>query len=196
MMQCQLLRDSAQWIVDRPYRDRLFADWLSKKQKELSELDASRLEQTLKLFDWTIRNIALEGGPKDVETLPANPSLPLHDNALGYRSLPYQTVLLGHGDAIERARVFTQMALQLDIPSVFLAIPSKSNSSDNPAYDLWCVGVPIGNEIYLFEPRWGLPIPTEDQQGIATLREAKANATVLRRAKLRGDLIILSRSMT
>ncbi len=186
MMQCQMLKQVSSWVVDKPYRDRLFSNWLASRKSDLTATEWSRLETTLKLFDWTVCNIALEGDPKQVESLVVNPDMPPSDQAPIYRQLPWQTLMFARGDAWQRSRVFTQMCFAQGIDAVVLAVPSITGATENAAIRLWCIGIPIGNEIYLFEPHWGLPIPAAKGDGIATLAEAKADPTVLRRAKLPG----------
>jgi tetratricopeptide (TPR) repeat protein len=44
----------------------------------------------------------------------------------------------------------------------------------------------IGKQIYLFDPRLGIPITGPDQTGIATLSQARSDASVLRRMKVPG----------
>ncbi len=198
LLQCQMLKDVSKWVVERPYRDVLFSAWLEKQKSSLPADDWSQLESALKLFDWTICNVAIEGQPADAmrlvqnSELPVsnNPSayqqLPFNDNAPTYRQLPWQTMMFARGDTWERARVFTQLAFLQGIDCVVLALPSQTGATENAALRLWCVAVPIGGEFYLFEPQWGLPIPSQSGEGIATLREAKENPAVLRRARLPG----------
>ncbi|MEI8212486.1 MAG: hypothetical protein WCI02_10080 [Planctomycetota bacterium] len=186
MLQCQIMRQISQWVLDRPYRDRLFKDWLVAQKTSLPSDEGARLETVLKLFDWSICNVALEGNSEDVERLITNPDGQLSDSAPVYRQLPWQTVMFARGDAWERARVFTQLCFSQGIDSVVLAIPSLTGATENSALRLWCVGVPIGTEIYLFEPRWGLPIPNPNGPGIATLAQTKSDPNVLRKAKLPG----------
>ncbi len=186
LAQCKLMRDVGRWVLERPYRDPLFAPWLAQKAASLPETEAVRLEQAMKLFDWTIRNVALEGAPKDIEALIRDPLPPLSDLGAGYRGLPWQTMMFGRGDALQRSRVFTQLLFQQDIAAVLLAFPDTAAGSNNDDRLLWCVGVPIADEIFLFETRFGLPLPMGDQAAMATLREARSNPTILRRAKLPG----------
>jgi hypothetical protein len=94
--------------------------------------------------------------------------------------------MFASGDRWERARLFTQLLFSQGIDSCVLALPSLSGATEDSALRLWCVGVPIQGEIYLFEPQWGLPIPSQETSGVATLREARANANVLRRGKVPG----------
>jgi len=191
LLQCQMLRDLGFWVCERPYLDPLFQPWLEKQKANMPGDQAVALEKTLKLFDWTVRNVALEGNSKDVEALPLNPSLPLTDLGMGYRSLPWQTLHFGRGDAYQRGRVFTQLLFQQGIPAFMLSLPLKPTSEGTnliPSSDLhlWSIGVLIGEEIYLFEPRWGLPFPNADEPEVATLRQAKSDLNVMRRAKLPG----------
>jgi hypothetical protein len=185
LWQSRVMRDIGAWVLAAPYRDPLFAEWLNREKSRLAGDDGLRLEQTLKLFDWTIRNVALEGEPKAVEKLPVDPSSLTTKNQIGFRSLPWQTVLFGHGDAIQRARVFTQLLFQQRIPAVILALPS-AKPNEASMRSLWAIGVPIANELYLFEPRFGLPIPNGDLVEVAVLRQARADKNILRRCRLPG----------
>jgi hypothetical protein len=186
LLQCQMMKDVALWVLDRPYKDPLFTSWLTSKKSSLDTEQGKQLEDTLKLFDWTVCNVAIEGQPKDVESLVSYGELPLKDNAPVYRQLPWQTMMFARGDSWQRARVFTQLLFTQGIPSFALALPSQSGAVENASLRMWCIGVPIANEIFLFEPQWGLPIPSQKGEGIATLAEARENPTALRRAKVPG----------
>jgi hypothetical protein len=186
LLQCQMMKDVGKWVVERPYRDTLFTDWLESQKTVLAADDWNQLETTLKLFDWSVCNVGIEGQSKDAMRLVTNSELPYNDSAPTYRQLPWQTMMFGRGDTWERARVFTQLAFIQGIDCVVLALPSLSGATENASLRLWCIGVPIGGELYLFEPQWGLPIPIQSKEGIATLRQAKENPDVLRRAKLPG----------
>ncbi len=186
LLQCQMMKDVGKWVVERPYRDSLFYPWLEKQKSVMPAADWNQLESTLKLFDWTICNVGIDGQAKDALRLVANAELPINDNAPVYRQLPWQTMMFARGDTWERARVFTQLAFIQGIDCMVLALPSLSGATENASLRLWCVAVLIGSELYLFEPQWGLPIPSQSSDGIATLREAKENPAVLRRARLPG----------
>jgi hypothetical protein len=186
LLQCEMMKEVGKWVVDRSYRDSLFTPWLNRQKSVLATDDWNQLETALKLFDWSICNVGIEGQAKDAMRLVTNSELPANDQAPTYRQLPWQTMMFGRGDTWERARVFTQLAFIQGIDCVVLALPSQTGATENSSLRLWCVGVPIGNELYLFEPQWGLPIPIQSKDGIATLREAKENPEVLRRAKLPG----------
>ena len=186
LLQSQMMRDVGKWVLERPYHDNLFKGWLEKQKSVLPADDWRQLETTLKLFDWTICNVAIDGQAKDVERLVTNSDMPLSDQAPVYRQLPWQTLMFARGDTWQRARVFTQLAFAHGIDAVVLALPSASGATENASLRLWCIAVPIAGKFFLFEPQWGLPIPSQVDDGIATLKEAKENPAVLQRAKLFG----------
>ena len=81
------------------------------------------------LFDWTIRNIQLDyDGPDHVP------------------QVPWETLFVGHGTALERAWTFILLLRQCDIDAAILALPKDANSKDMDTADLkpWCVAVLIG----------------------------------------------------
>ena len=186
LLQCQMMKEVSKWVIERPYRDPLFNPWLKQQKGVMPADDWNQLESTLKLFDWTICNVGINGQAKDALRLVVNSELPINDNAPTYRQLAWQTLMFARGDTWERARVFTQLAFIQGIDCVVLALPSLTGATENASLRLWCVAVPIGGELFLFEPQWGLPIPSQSGDGIATLREAKENPAVLRRARLPG----------
>lgn len=186
LLQCQILTEICHWVLAKPYNDPLFQGWLADQQKTLSPDEARNLETTLKLFDWTVCNVSMVGAPSDAENLQVNPDMPLADNGAVYRQLPWQTIMFARGERWQRARVFTQLLFSQGIDCVVLALPGESGAKENSALRLWCVAVPVGDEFYLFEPQWGLPILSQNGNGIATLREAKADPNVLRRASVPG----------
>jgi hypothetical protein len=122
LLQCQMLTKLSKWVLDRPYRDRLFRPWLQKQKETFRADDWNQLEITLKLFDWTVCNVGVDGQPNDVEKLVSYPESPLSDTAPVYRQLPWQTLMFARGDVWQRARVFTQLAFANGVDCVALAI--------------------------------------------------------------------------
>lgn len=121
--------------------------------------EVSRAES---LFDWTMRNIQLEADSP--ERIP---------------QFPWETLLLGHGTAEERAEVFLLLLGQLHIEAALLAAGKRP----------WCVGVLADGEVYLFEPRLGLPIPAEG--GLSFRAERGLNVRPATLAQLQVDEKIL-----
>ena len=111
---------------------------------------------------------------------PAPPAPPLSFGmafrGAGYRQTDYQTVWRGTGDSLQRAGVFTQLCRQASIPAFVLATESIGLKR-GAELDPWCVGVLIGDEIYLFEPELGTFVPGPDQVGVATLSQARSDAS-------------------
>ncbi len=180
LFQCQMMNKVNRWVLENPYRDSLFSEWINSQKSKLPQEDGMRLEHAVKIFDWTVRNVWPSGAPKAIESLPLNPYLPLRDDGLGYTQLPWQTMISSQGDMIARARVYSQLAMQQDIPVGWIVLPGISPDQ----YKLWAIGIPVGDQIYLLEPRMGIPIPGPGQTGIATLKEAKSDPTILRRLKV------------
>ncbi|MBB3210063.1 tetratricopeptide (TPR) repeat protein [Rhodopirellula rubra] len=182
------------WI-DSPVRDDLlFADWLAGLRKSSAEnadsdgvltpMQIDRLQTAMRLFDWTVRNIALEPEtlqpPTGLQIPPMPPGIPFEGP--GFRQSDYQTLWRGRGDWLQRCGVFTQLCMQAGIPAAVLATQSDETGRRTP----WCVGVLVGEQIYLFEPRLGLPIPGPNQTGVATLAQARKDASVMRRLDVAG----------
>jgi hypothetical protein len=128
-------------------------------------------------FDWTVRNIQIERIPQDDAT-PAEKWQALH--------LPLETLYFGRGTPLSRAWVFMLLARQRGLETVLLAIPD-ANNPDSPRP--WAVGLVSGENIYLFDYAYGLPIPGPGGTGIATLAQAAADDAVLRQMDIPGDRI-------
>lgn len=178
-----LFRQIVKW-VDRPQSDDpQLADWLTAMESQLGEEAWMKLRTATRLFDWTVRNIAYEPLKLETET-PPPPQFPfgMELQGAGYRQADYKTVWRGIGDSLQRAGVFTQLCRQASIPSFVLAIQSADSGKLEP----WCVGVLIEDQIYLFEPELSTYIPGPGQVGIATLEQARKDASVLRRLNVFG----------
>ena len=170
------------------------AAWLHDISRSAQGDAVNELDRARSLFDWVVRNIQIE--PDRTDRIP---------------QLPRETLLFGRGTTAERVWVFMLLLRQWDMDSAILAIPvegpeaagtSKSDSKPGsaasstsqktePALQAWCVGVLIDKEVYLFDPRIGLPLPGPggvafDDSGQltvqpATLTQVAADAKLLRR---------------
>jgi hypothetical protein len=128
------------------------------------------LKTASNLFDWTIRNLQIE--PASAEK-----------GAVVNQSLS-EILLVGRATAIERAWVFIQICRQLGIDAVMLALPDK----DDPAtVKPWLPAVRVGDELYLFDPRLGLPVPGPEGRPVATLTEVAADDALLRALDLNAE---------
>jgi hypothetical protein len=122
--------------------------------EELDELSRAK-----KLFDWMVRNIQLE---PDAAT-----------NAQGHQAaipqMPWEVLFLGRGTAIERAWLFVLLARQQGITATLLAVPETADAAMPEAADAakeplrpWAIGVLHEDDLYLFDPALGLPIPAPE----------------------------------
>ncbi len=179
----RLMKQLSDWIVAAPVRDELWLPSLDRSKNQLSPTAANQLQEAFKLFDWTVRNIILEGVANEVESLQLDPRALSSNRTLGCAYLPWETVLFSRGDFVERGRVFTALARQRGIDSVWLSLNGTATS---PGY-LWAVGVPIDDQLYLFEPKLGLPIVDPDTLAFATLQDVRTNDRILRRLDLPGQ---------
>jgi len=130
------------------------------------------LDIIINLFDWSVENIVLDESSTENR---------IHQH-------PWQTILLGHGTALERAIVFMELLRQQRIDS-FILQPASEVPDDFPLL----VGVCCEGQVLLFLPQLGLPIPSGDglqlDKGLkftkpATLGEAAADDSLLRRLDL------------
>jgi len=167
----------AEWSTKEPV-DEVVSKWL--KQSELPAKTAKQLAFCTLLFDWTIRNIQLDPllpYPKQAAAGPANlvdANNPVADwpppmRALpgpGYRHHPWSLLMYGHGDMLERARVFMLLARQLHIDAVMLGIKTKTGRP-RP----WLPAIVLDKRLYLFDPALGVPIPGPTGQPVATLQQ-------------------------
>lgn len=179
-----VFRKAVNWI-DTPLRDDpLLRDWFEQLDDKLDQESVAQLRTAARLFDWTIRNVALEPDQMPLPSVDPAPQFPLGMTweGPGYRQTDFQTIWRGRGDWQQRAGVFTQLCTQAGIASAVLATQSTKDGSLNP----WCVGVLIQGEVYLFEPRLGVHVPGPDQTGIATLAQARRDVTVMRRLNVAG----------
>lgn len=183
LFQSRMLNKLSSWVVANPVRDPLILPAVEKAKQSLNAEEANEFEEAFKLFDWTVRNVWLEGEAKDVERLQLDPRGKPEDTTMGCGQLPWETILFARGDYVERGRAFTALAKQRGIETVWLSINGTTTS---PGY-LWAVGVVIDSNIYLFDMKLGLPILDPDTLEFATLEQARKNDRVLRRLKLPGE---------
>ncbi|OYP34764.1 hypothetical protein CGZ80_14070 [Rhodopirellula sp. MGV] len=180
---CFLFHSLYSWVDTAEMDELLLSDWFADLAKSLSEEQVDQLKTAARLFDWTVRNVAYE---PDVPVIgaPPGPTFPfgMEFRGPGYRQTDYQTVMRGTGDGLQRAGVFTQLCRQANVPAAVIGTIDSSTGAVTPYF----VGVLVGDEIYLFEPRLGVFVPGPGQVGIATLSQARLDELVLRRLSIAG----------
>lgn len=174
LQQSMWMRKISQWSLQSPMAPDLQAE-LDALPAELAAEERQALADAVRLFDWTIRNIQLDPPPQVSEeaTSRGDASQPLAAQGIpgpGYSLLPWQVVLYGHGDAWLRARVYILLARQRGLDAVVLATGGEADEAPRP----WAVGTLIGEQLYLFDPELGLPLPSAEGRGVATLAEVVA----------------------
>ncbi len=115
-----------------------------------------------RLFDWTVRDLQLRG-----DVVPS-PNRVLHT--------PRDILLLSRATVEERGWIFVLLARQLGLDAVMLFLPQADDQPPKP----WAVALLHDNDLYLFDPRLGLPIPGPSGQGVATLAQVAADDSLLR----------------
>ncbi len=132
---------------------------------------ATELERVTHLFEHIVRAIGLV--PKPPQNLPFT---------------PFEVYLLGKGTAEDRAWVFINVLKQLRIDAVLILPHAAGEQSASAATETpFLVGVLLDGQVYLFDPRAGVPIPAPagSTKGAttprpATLAEAAADAAMLK----------------
>ena len=161
-------------------------DEIFKKLNGLDDNQAQRFANSMKIFDWICRNVNLESDApldeseiEDVTFDPDKEGAAAGVPGLGYQRYPWQTMLFGRGDYVERAKLMMLMLNQLGIDSVMLA----TGESTKP----WAVAVQIDDEYYLFDTKLGLPIPGQKTGSVATLTMLQKNPELLTELDLSTD---------
>ncbi len=176
------MRDIARNVATRTLDDPTLKAWLSSavEQGQLSEDLKADLTLTYQLFDWTIRNTQLDSAqdPDDVVGDPEDP------NAFRHQYEPWENVLYGHADWLERSRIFILLCRQMGIDAVML-VAERDGEPAQP----WAVGVLIGkeqqtetanaSELYLFDALLGVPLPGQGRAPFGRLSEYINDPTLL-----------------
>ena len=129
------------------------------------------------LFDWSVRNIVI------TPHMPGPTGMPMEQ-------LSWQTLLLSQGTAMDRAVVFMELLRQHRLDSFVL----RQNGQQREDFPL-VVGVSLNNEVYLFLPGLGLPIPGPEENAltleeglqfnsVATLNQVASDDALLRQFDL------------
>jgi tetratricopeptide (TPR) repeat protein len=129
----------------------------------------SALDRAQRLFDWTVRNIQLDPAPSEEEPEAALPCLAWH------------LLLLGHGQAEDRAWLFMLLARQQGMDVVLLKPAARKPVT---LVGLLDASEQDGAQLYLFDMRLGLPIPGPGGKGVATLAQAAKDDSLLRQLDL------------
>lgn len=138
----------------------------------------TELEKVTNVFGHVVRGVGL-----------------IPDSARDVPLAPYEIYLLGKGSAEERAWIFADLLRQLKIDVVLLfpkfggETPAMTNGRP------FLVGVLLDENVYLFDPQLGVPIPAvtdaasagSPSSGVATLNQATTDPAVLKQLDAGGQ---------
>ena len=155
--------------------------WI-EQHSGLSAGDRRTLQEACQLFDWTVRHIYLEPLLKYPRILTQGPTVGADSNQReatfpsmraepgpGYRYYPLQNLMMGRGDALNRARIMLLLCRQRALPAFVLGLDPGGTPRPKP----WLCAVLVADQLYLFDPQLGLPIPGKQPGSIATLGELR-----------------------
>ena len=139
--------------------------WLADIAKTARGEALDDIDIAVSLFRWTIRSLAIQSDP---------PFFATADSA-GVRWFERGEILLsGRGSAAQRSWIFLELLRQAGLHGVMLATVDRDGN-----YRPWLPALIVGGEAYLFEPTYGIPVPSLAGPGVATVREAVSNPAVL-----------------
>ena len=136
------------------------SQWARRPAAGQSEADAAT-----QLFDWTVRNIQLDRAeaPAIVQFL-------------------WQALAYGHGTAAHRAWALAELCRHQRLDAVILEAAAAAEGAPAPPL---LVGVLAGDDVLVFDPQLGLPLPGPDG-GVATLAQLGADDWLLRNLDVPG----------
>jgi hypothetical protein len=179
LQEAMWMRDTARRVAETTTEDFSLAKWLSSMSQAQGADSAKELAAAERLFDWTVRNVELDpfpqtgNGPTSAGVRP------------GARHFAWESLLLGHGDAWERSRIFVLLARQLGIDVVMLAVDDGAGDDPTP----WLAAALVESRLYLFDSQLGLPVPGPGGEGIAHLEEVIQQPELLRQLDLAPDAL-------
>jgi len=139
--------------------------WLADIAKTARGDALDDIDIATSLFNWTIRSLAIRSDPPLLATAGSS----------GVRWFERGEILLsGRGSAAQRSWIFLELLRQAGLQGVMLATIDRDGS-----YRPWLPALISGGEAYLFEPTYGIPVPSLEGSGVATVREVASNPAVL-----------------
>lgn len=144
--------------------------WLADLAVSIRGDAVDDLEIARRLFEWTVRSLALVFDP---------PMQPTPDNP-GSRWFRQGEILLsGRASAAQRSWIFLELLRHAGLRGVMLATQAGGEEAGGAALVPWIPAVLSEGELWLFEPAYGMPIPGPGGEGIATLRQAADDPAIL-----------------
>lgn len=151
-------------------RDCVLIRAVSKYAAGPEDPDRTELDRVVTTFRHVIRAIGL-----------------IDQHPEGLHLTPYEVYLRGKGTAADRAWIFASLLREKKFDAVLL------HPAADRLEDAFLVGVPLDGEVYLFDPRLGIPLPAPGDTAVsvnttkpATLAQAAGDSQVLRQLDVEG----------
>ncbi|MCA9216939.1 MAG: transglutaminase domain-containing protein, partial [Planctomycetales bacterium] len=158
------LRDVARTVVETNTTAPDIAAISTATTNSVDAKYANDLDAALRIFDWVVRNIQTDA-PVEAGS----------QNRYGCDMiLPvWQSLLYGHGTAIEKARTFVLLCRQVNIEVLMLGV---EQAEGDPAE--WLPAVYLGDDLFLFDMDYGTPV-LKSGNIIATLADVIDDPSIL-----------------
>ncbi len=157
---CYVFRDAAHSL-----------DVIGANGQDGKPLALTQQERVVSALAWSVRQMRIGSGGPGYFDAPNFPAPPLF------------AARRGRGSELERALVFLTLLQQVNraddpIVTCLLQVPQRGTV----ARRVWACGVAFGksDDLYLFDPRIGLPIPGPGGKGVATLAQVCKDDAILR----------------
>lgn len=151
--------------------------WLADLAGSIRQESVDDLEIARKLFDWSVRSLALVSDP---------PMQPTPDNPGDRWFRPGDILLSGRASAAQRSWIFLELVRHAGLKGVMLATRAGGDASGQDGLVPWIPAVLAGGEAWLFDPAYGMPIPGPGGEGIATAKQAFEDPAVLEAMDVEG----------
>lgn len=155
LRECQWLNDIAQTNVRQGKLDPSLQQLVKRTVSSGSVELENDLANAVRLFDWTVLNLQLDGDfvPEAATRFQSNLVLQT-----------WESLLMGRGTMEEKSRIFSQLARQIGLQVVMLAIQPSETEPARP----WLPALLAHGQLYLFDMRLGAPLVDPQSQTILT----------------------------
>jgi len=160
--------------VDAAYLNRafLFQDAVEELQEDVGQKPRAPGEPLQRwqrrfaehAFAWCMRHVQYEARRGEMDTWP-----------------PHEVLRRGTGDAEERALVYLALLEQTDLTGCVVLRRQPESTADEPIYTIWLVGVLVGDDLLLFDPRRGEMLRQRQEPGTSEHHGGGGEPLTLRR---------------
>jgi hypothetical protein len=137
-------------LLDAPYLDQCLLLRDAARSLQTEALDPVR--RATVAFGWLTRQVRLQAGAEVVVP-------------------PPYALRRSYGNAADRSLAFLALLQQLGIDGCLVVCPDSGGAGRRP----WLIGALVGQDISLFDPRLGLPLPGPGGKGVATWSQVRSD---------------------